>query len=683
MTTTSSSPRFREAMQDNARGRLRNVTGKLFAAPLPMTGSEYADAFGILIDGGKVQKWKTYPFQKEILDSFADPTIPEVTVMKSARMGISECLNHEIQRRIHMEPCAIGMYRPKEADAERYMEKRFDPRSRAVPEVKGLMFLSSAGKRKEKRTERAFKNGASLMVLGAESEDNFRDHTLKFIPLDELDALGFAPTKGGGNKYDMARRRGYQFWDSKVVAISTPKAPAEEGGRIHALFQESDQRHFYVPCPHCGHEFTPLWGDAENQGGMKWDDSDPTNVWYECPENGCVIEHHDKKGMVEKGRWIPHRPEVKGRRGYYLNQIISFAPKASWQAMVAEWLEACRTGPAQIQSFKNEVLGLPFSTAAATETADEETLYQCVTDLGGAEVPAWARALVWSVDRQKGGADFSESYLEASLWAFGPGRRPFLVSHWVLDEFPQTDQRCWDALEALATRTFVDTDGRPRKADGLAIDHNGGLTSIVNKWVQRMRRIPGRKYWVAVNGESKGNGNRGKTIWPRAASKRGEFLFTIDVDLVKDEIAEVLASGALEFGVGGIEGSVCLSNADELERFVKRMLSEKRYPVPGGSFKWVGPKGKGRDGNEPFDCLVYAWALTYGMEHLPGGLRWRRAFSPEARAVNEAVEEPALSERAAATGPRPDPELEKPAARPSPPKPGLVRVRPGMRLPGR
>ncbi|RKT35299.1 phage terminase large subunit GpA-like protein [Roseovarius halotolerans] len=677
MTIQTSSTQFREAMRNNARGRFRDVTRKLFAAPLQMTGSEYADEFGVLIDGGKVQKWRTYPLQKEILDAFADTTIPEVAVMKSARMGISECLNHEVQRRIHIEPCAIGMYRPKEADAERYMEKRFDPRSRAVPEVKELLFLSSSGKRKEKRTERAFRNGASLMVLGAESEDNFRDHTLKFIALDELDALGFAPTKGGGNKYDMARRRGYQFWDSKVVAISTPKAPAEEGGRIHALFLESDQRHYYVPCPHCGHEFTPVWGDAENPGGMKWDDADPTKVWYECPENGCVIEHHDKKGMVERGRWVPHKPEVKSRRGYYLNQIISFAPKASWQAMVAEWLEACRTGAAQIQSFKNEVLGLPFSTAAATETADEETLYQAVTDLGDAEVPAWAKALVWGVDRQKGGADWSESYLEAALWAFGPGRRPFQVGHWVLDEFPQTDRRCWDELERLATRTFIDTNGRPRKADGLGIDHNGGLTQTVNDWVRRMRKIPGRKYWFALNGESKGNGKRGKSIWPRTSSKRGEFLYTVDVDLAKDEIAEWLSSGFIEFNSNSIEGSVCLSDADELERFVKRMLSEKRYPVPGGGTKWVGPKGRGRDGNEPFDCFVYATILTYAMENLPGGLRWRRAFAPDNRLPSSPDQEDAsLSERAAATAPREQSETAstQEPAKTTAPKPGLIRI---------
>jgi phage terminase large subunit GpA-like protein len=640
MTILTSMSPFRKAMKKNARVKLRAITSKLFKARPAMTGSEYADKFGVLVEGDKVVKWKTYPFQVEILDAFADVTIPEVVVMKSARQGISECMNQAIQKQIHWEPAPILMYRPKEADAERYMERRFDARSRAVPEVAELLFLTAGGKRTEKKTERKFRNGASLMVLGAESEDNFRDHTVKPIYLDELDALGFAPVKGGGNKYDLARRRGYQYWDSTITAISTPKFPAEEGGRIHGLFLKSDQRHYYVKCPHCGHEFTPEWGDAESIGGMRWNKDDPTEVWYECHnpdlEERCRIEHHEKKGMTEGGRWIPHNPEITTRRGYYVWQWYSYAPKASWQNMVREWLEACQSGPAQIQSFKNEVLGLPFSQNTGRESGDIDTLSNCVVDLGeGIDVPAWAVALLWGVDRQRGGTEDTDSYLEATLWAFGPNRRLFQVGHWVLDEFPQSDDRAWDALEALATRTFIDEKGRPRHADGLAIDHNGGDSNRVVEWLAKVRKNDraGKKYWVAVRGESKGNGSRGKTIWPTGASKKNNFLYTVDVDLAKDEIAPILSDGALEFNANSIEGSVDLSDDAECQWFLKRLLLEKEFDVPNrpGATIWKGPKGKGRNGNEPFDNVVYALALSYGMTQMPGGIRWRKKFDGNLR----------------------------------------------------
>jgi len=240
---------MRETMRANAAKRLRAITLRMFSAKPPLTSSQYADRFGVLVEGDKVRPWKTYDYQRPILDDMGDVTIGELVIMKCARVGISECLNQEIQRRIHWDPCAIGMYRPTDKEAESWVDVRFEPRVKAIPELRELVSLTAAGKRKEIKTERMFKNGASLMVMGADSEDNFRDKTLKFIPLDECDAVSFRPTKGGGNKYDMARRRGYQYWDSKVVAISTPKFPADEGGLIHSLFLESDQRYLHVQCP--------------------------------------------------------------------------------------------------------------------------------------------------------------------------------------------------------------------------------------------------------------------------------------------------------------------------------------------------------------------------------------------------------------------------------------------------
>ena len=63
------------------------------------------------------------------------------------------------------------------------------------------------------------------------------------------------------------------------------------------------------------------------------------------------------------------------------------------------------------------------------------------------------------------------------------------------------------------------------------------------------------------------------------------------------------------------------------------MLLEKQYPVENraGATVWKSPKGKGRDGNEPFDNVVYMWALSHGMTQMAGGMRWRKLFSGEQR----------------------------------------------------
>ena len=188
--------------------KLREVRDRLFAPKPIVTGTEYADDQCYLIEGGKLRKWTTYDFQREILDDFIDVTIGEVVVMKSARMGISECINHAVQYWLDHEPCDVLMYRPKDEDAEGYLTNRFDKRVEMVPAMKKIAFRTSTGKAVKKSTERKFKNGASLLVLGAAAEDNFRDHTKKKIILDEFDALNFGPVKGGGSKYAVARNTG-------------------------------------------------------------------------------------------------------------------------------------------------------------------------------------------------------------------------------------------------------------------------------------------------------------------------------------------------------------------------------------------------------------------------------------------------------------------------------------------
>lgn len=683
----------KQQMRARARAAFKNTTRRIFKAKPAMTGSEYADRYGKLVEGGRVMGWETYEFQREILDALCDSTVPELVVMKSARMGISECLNHAQQYWLHYDPQPVAMYRPNQAMAEGYMRKRFDVRLMRIKEMREIAYLTPTGKKTETLLERHFKNGASYMCLGAEAEDNMSDHTLKKIYLDEFDRDGYAPVKGGGDKWDMARRRLAQFWDGQISAISTPKFPVEEGGRMHRLFLGSDQRHRHVCCPHCGYDFVPHWGDAESIGGMRWNKENPEEVWYECHnpdlEERCRIEEHHKIAMDKAGRWVPHRPEEKIRRGYHLWAWFSRAPKSTWKHIVREWLEACASGPTQIQSFKNEVLGLPFSNAIGQASAEVDALMGCIADCGG-EVPAWAVGLVWGVDRQRGGLDESQSYLEASLWAFGPGRRPFLVGHWILDEFPQNDPRAWDALEALAARTFVDSEGRPRRADALAIDHNGGSSNRVVEWLARMRKKPGRAKWVAVRGESRGNGARGKSIWPTTGAKNVAGLYTIDVDLVKDELGPILAEGMLEFNANPIEGSIDFSDKTQAERYFKRLLQEKQYPVPGrpGLTIWKAPKGLGRNGNEPGDCFGYAYAMTWGLAQMAGGQRWRRLFGRENKFQPAAVrplppieemedgdevapdQAPAPQEATRIKVPK-NPMANRPGG---PPRPGLIRV---------
>lgn len=158
-------------------------------------------------------------------------------------------------------------------------------------------------------------------------------------------------------------------------------------------------------------------------------------------------------------------------------------------------------------------------------------------------------------------------------------------------------------------------------------------------------------------------------------------------------IEAILADGAIEFGAVPIEGSVDLTDPAEARTFFKRMLLEKQYPVAGrpGMTIWKAPKGLGRTGNEPFDALVYAWALSYGMAQMPGGMRWRRLFVKDtssrpsvARVPVVRVEPEAEPEQVVEVVAEQEPKRIVVPKNPlsagrAPPKPGLIRLTTGFR----
>jgi phage terminase large subunit GpA-like protein len=67
--------------------------------------------------------------------------------------------------------------------------------------------------------------------------------------------------------------------------------------RIEREYEASDQRRYFVPCPHCG---AMQWLQFER---LRWDKGRPDTAAYHC--EGCeksIAEHH-KTQMLERGEW--------------------------------------------------------------------------------------------------------------------------------------------------------------------------------------------------------------------------------------------------------------------------------------------------------------------------------------------------------------------------------------------
>ena len=88
---------------------LEQLAFEAFRPPKKLSLSEWADEYAYLsaessAEGGR---WRTLPYQKGIMDAITDPSIEQVTVMKSARVGYSKILNHVIGYHIHQDPCLL------------------------------------------------------------------------------------------------------------------------------------------------------------------------------------------------------------------------------------------------------------------------------------------------------------------------------------------------------------------------------------------------------------------------------------------------------------------------------------------------------------------------------------------------------------------------------------------------
>ncbi|MCV5491374.1 phage terminase large subunit family protein, partial [Escherichia coli] len=83
----------------------------------------------------------------------------------------------------------------------------------------------------------------------------------------------------------LGTKRSETFWNRKIVLGSTPTVKGVS--RIEKAWLESDQRRYFVPCPHCGEYQVLEWGSKSTPYGIKWEkDSEgnglPETAYYLC-----------------------------------------------------------------------------------------------------------------------------------------------------------------------------------------------------------------------------------------------------------------------------------------------------------------------------------------------------------------------------------------------------------------
>ncbi|UHH33243.1 phage terminase large subunit family protein [Pseudomonas veronii] len=627
MGSTSDERRYAEGF-DALQAGLLSARRRNIQPPPKLTLSQWAEKYAVLSRETSAQtgRFHAFPYQIGIMDAITDPTVEMVTVQKSARVGYTKILDHVAGYYIHQDPSPILVVQPRVEDAEDYSVTEIEPMLRDTPVLAEIVGDPKKKDARQKINKRIFRNGASISFVGANSPGGFRRITARIVKFDEVDGY---PVMGAGKEGDQIKlgiKRTESFWNRKIILGSTPTVKGES--RIEKSYANSDQRKYYVPCPHCGEYQVLEWGGPDTPYGMKWDKDEngvglPDSVFYACKVTGCVIREADKEEMVERGEWRATKP-FKGHAGFHIWAAYSLFVNASWRNLVAEWLEV-KDDPLMRQTFVNLVLGETYEDRGDRALQEDRLAARC--EVWGAEVPDGVAVVTVGVDTQ--GDRF-----ECEVVGWGLNEESWSIDFEVIQGDLETPDP-WNRLDAYLRRIWFRADGRGFEVMAVCHDSGGHHTQKVYEFAKA--RL-GRRVW-AVKGESAVGGKR-SPVWPtKTPSRRNKSSFRpviLGVNAAKDSVRSRLhlvepGAGYMHFPVSRDINYFAQLTA---ERSVRKTSGGQHYRV------WELPNGRA---NEALDCRVYAYAALCGLMHM--GLKLNKRAEEVNASIGTPVHRPELQDQ--------------------------------------
>jgi phage terminase large subunit GpA-like protein len=593
---------------------LKLTRAEALKPPPRLTLSGWADLYAYLSPetSAEAGKFMAFGYQNGIMDAITDPTVKQVTVMKSARVGYTKILDHAVGYFIHQDPSPILIVQPRVEDAEDYSRTEIVPMLRDTPvlaEIAGDLKAKDANQRILKRV---FRNGASISFVGANSPGGFRRITARVVAFDEVDGYPVGGAGDEGDQISLGTKRTESFWNRKIILGSTPTIKGLS--RIEKSWTDSDQRRFHVPCPSCGHMQVLKWQnltwnkDHDDRG--KTVKHYPETAHFICEAKGCIIEEHEKPAMINAGVWVAEKNFV-GHAGFHIWAGYSLFPNAAWRYLVEEFLRV-RKDPALLKTFVNLVLGETWEDEG--EKADAGSLINRGEAYDHRTLPDHVIALTAGVDVQG-------DRLEVQVIAWGVGEESWPCLYEVLHGDP-AQGKVWDELDTVLLETYQTDAGRSLRIKSACIDtgyHTASVFSFCRN--RRTRRV------FAVKGQS---GSR--PIWPKrgSKSKTNDIVFMIGVDTAKEAIygrlrAQHPGPGYVHFPREAAFDEEYFAQLTA-EQVVTRYREGRPYRV------WVPMRPR----NEVLDTFVYALAALRALSIRLDG-RKVKTGSAESQESNEPI----------------------------------------------
>lgn len=601
-----------------------------------LTVSEWADAHRKLssrasAEPGQYRTART-PYLRAIMDALS-PNHPaqRISFMKAAQVGATEAGNNWIGFVIHHAPGPMLAVLPTVEMAKRTSRGRIDPLIEDSPALKEKVQPARSRDAGNSMLSKEFPGGI-LVLTGANSATGLRSMPARYVFLDEVDAYP-ASADEEGDPVSLAEARTTTFAHRrKVFMVSTPTIRGLS--RIEREFEASDQRRYFVPCPHCG---VMQWLQFDR---LRWAKGQPQTAAYHC--NGCEkpIAEHQKTQMLERGEWrataVSDNPHAIG---FHLSALYSPIGWKSWEQIARDWL-AAQGSDEMLRAARNTLLGETWvESGEAPEwqrLADRRVAFPGQIPAGGLFLTA--------------GADVQKDRIEVDVWAWGRGLESWLVDHIVIPGGPD-DPACWDKLSALLGQTWTHQNGAIMTLAKLAID-TGYESAAVYAWA-RKQGIAQVAPVKGLEGFNRATPVSGPTFVDATVNgrklKRGARLWTVATATFKAETYRYLrierpSDEEQALGVASPPGTIHLPDWVDSE-WLKQLVAEQLVTVRNKRGYARQEWQKMRERNEALDTRVYARAAAWILGADRFDERMWRQLEKQAGVKTEAITQTAETEK--------------------------------------
>lgn len=546
----------------------------LWSPPPELTVDAWSDRYRKLSSESSAEagQWRTdrVPFQREIMQVINDPSVEEITFIKSAQVGATEVLLNTIGYYIDQEPSTILCIQPSLSMAQAFSKDRLAPMLRDTPNLRGKV-KDPRSRDAENTTMHKKFSGGHITLVGANSASGLASRPIRILLCDEVDRY---PASAGteGDPILLGRKRTTTFWNRKIILTSTPTIKGLS--RIERAYEESDKRVYKVPCPECNQKQELKWQQ------ITWLENKPETASLSCKHCGAIIPESKKQWMLMNGEW--EAQAVSKKVGFHISELYS--PFRTWVELVEDFL-AAKKSPELLQTFINTTLGETWQVEQG-ETIDSDVLLESCEQYNHEIAPQEVLTMTAGIDCQS-------DRLEVQVIGWADNYEAWVIEYKIIWGNPAT-QEVWQELDEFLRSAYMTEDGRKLNIAATCID-SGHMTDQVYGYTRgkNARRI------FAVKGAS----IAGKPIVskPSFVGRRKTALFTVGGDTAKEFIHARLKDDKTNL--------IHFPNTLDDEYF-KQLTAERRVPkIYKGKTTLVWKQTRKR--NEALDTFVYALAAVH------------------------------------------------------------------------